>query len=253
MLKFVVGLTDMVDYDGFIYDDQENNTDSVNYNIRKPATDVEQATIEWRINVELDAIKNVIPVWEKVIRAPHLCMIRINSNPVRYYPEFKEYILFVSYINLIPMASDLIKQFSDNDYDQCNGEVQFGDLCIQMHENMMYDDLHKSNIDDAYFQKDISILANADVRGSVVPKFFAQFLLRGDARPHSWLKDQDFINFITAHQDAIKEKGYNINSKRITNYGSIAVGKLLTDPNEAYENLTNYPRICRTSFVQTED
>jgi hypothetical protein len=253
MLKFVVGLTDKIDYDGFIYDDREDNIDSVNYNIRKPTTDIEQATIEWCVNTELDAIKNVIPLWEKIIRSPHLCMIRINSNPFQFYPEFKEYNLAVSYMNLIPIASDLIKQFSDNDYDHCNGEAQFGDLCIQMHESMIYDALYNSNIVDAYYNNNISILADASDRGSILPKFFVQFLLRGNSRPHNWLNDPEFVNFITQNQDAIREKGYNINSKRITNYGPITVGKLLTDPNEAYENLTKYPRICRTSFVQTEE
>jgi hypothetical protein len=153
----------------------------------------------------------------------------------------------------LPIASDLIKQFSDNDYDRCNGEAQFGDLCIYMHENIIATNPHNSNIGGAFFEKDISVLADASVRGSVLPKFFAQFPLRGNEQPHNWLKDQEFVNFITEHKDAITEKGYDINSKRITNYGPITVGKLLSDPNETYSNLTKYSRICRTSFVQTED
>lgn len=253
MLKFVVGLTDVVDYEGFIYDDQIEDVDGVNYNIRKPSTDIEKATIEWRIKTDLDAIKNVIPLWEKVIRIPHLCMVGFNASPHRFYPEFKEYNLSVSYINLLPVSSDLIKKFTDNDYENCNGEANFGDLCIYMHENIVSPDPHNSNIAGAFFKRDISVLTDASIRGSVLPKFFAQFPLRGNEQPHNWIKDQVFVNFIAENQDAIKEKGYDINSKRITNYGPITIGELLCDPTETYDKLTNYPRICRTSFVQTED
>jgi len=253
MLKFVIGLTDKIDYDGFIYDDRENNIDSVNYNIRKPTTNIEQAIIEWQIDTSMNAIQNIIPLWEKIIRVPHLCMIRIKETPYNLYPEFTEYSLSVSYINLLPVSKDLIKKFTDNDYEHCNGEAEFGDLCIYMYENMPSTNPHRSNIVNVYHEKDISILANASTRGEVLPKFFVDFPLRGNAAPHDWSRDTEFVKFVNDNREAIEDKGYNISSKRITNYGPITVGKLLTDPNEAYENLTKYPRICRTSFVQTEE
>lgn len=253
MLKFVVGLTDIVDYDGFIYDNLSDVSDSVNYNIRRPTTDIEKATIEWQIDTSMDAIQNIIPLWEKIIRVPHLCMIRIKETPYNLYPEFTEYSLSVSYINLLPVSKDLIKKFTDNDYEHCNGEAEFGDLCIYMYENIISTNPYGSNITNAYNEKDISILANASTRGEVLPKFFVQFPLRGNAITHDWNRDNEFVKFVNDNREAIEDKGYNINSKRITNYGPITVGKLLTDPNEAYENLTKYPRICRTSFVQTEE
>jgi hypothetical protein len=254
MLKFVVGLTDVVDYEGFIYNDSNNVGDpGIYYNIRKASTEIEKASLEWKIDTSIDAAKNSIMLWEKTIRIPHLCMIGIHAHEYKYYPEFKQYDLSVSFINLLPIASTLIQTFTDDDYANCNGDPDFGDLCIYMSEHISGVDIHNSDIVSAFNEGDISKLTDASNRGSVLPKYSANFPLRGNSKPQSWIKRPDFAKFVKDNKDVIESKGYDINSSRITNYGPIVIGKLMTAPTDAYDYLNKYPRICRTSFIQTTE
>jgi hypothetical protein len=252
MLKFVVGLTDVIDYEGFIYNESNDTTDTgAYYNIRRASTEIEKASMEWEINTNISAARNSILLWEKTIRIPHLCMIGIHAHEYKFYPEFKQYDFSISFINLLPINPDLITTFTDDDYSHCNGDPEFGDLCIRMVENVNDPDMFDSDIISAFTANDISKLADASNRGSVLPKYSVNFPLRGNAKSQSWIKRPDFAKFVNDNKDVIESKGYDINSNRISNYGPITIGKLLTGPDETYSNLTKYPRICRTSFMQT--
>jgi hypothetical protein len=254
MLKFVVGLTDVADYEGFIYNESTTNNDpGVYYNIRKASVEIEKATLEWKINTDIDAAKNSVMLWEKIIRIPHLCMIGFHTHPYKFYPEFNEYNFSISFVNLLPVNLDFIKKFTNSDYNKCNGEPDFGDLCINMFENINGLVAHDANIIGAFSANDISVLPDASVKGDVLPRYFANFPLRGNSKPQRWINQANFAKFIDDNKEIIVSKGYDISSPRIENYGPITVGKLLTEPTEAYESLSKYPRICRTSFVQTEE
>lgn len=254
MLKFVVGLTDVVDYDGFIYNESTGEDDtSVYYNIRKASVEIEKATLEWKIDTNIEALKNSVILWEKIIRIPHLCMISVNKRPFKFYPEYNEYYFSISFVNLLPISNDFIKTFTDNDYLLCKSEPEFGDLCIHMFENIDHPTPHDANIVGAFSRNNIDILPNANTRGATLPKYSVNFTLNSNSRPSRWIDRLEFAKFVEDNKAIIEEKGYDINSNRIENYGPITVGKLLNDPTEAYELLAKYPRICRTSFVQTEE
>jgi len=253
MLKFVVGLTDVVDYEGFVYNESNKDDPGVYYNIRKASVEIEKAKLEWKIYTDIDAAKNSIMLWEKIIRIPHLCMIGSHSQEYKFYPEFKEYNFSISYVNLLPMGLEYVKKFTDDDYDKCNGEPDFGDLCIHMCEDINGLPQHDSNIIGAFSANDINLLPDASIRGDVLPRYFINFPLRGNSKPNRWIKQANFAEFVDNNKETIISKGYDISSNRIENYGPITIGKLLNDPNETYDFLTKYPRICRTSFVQTEE
>lgn len=249
MLKFVVGLTDNIDYDGFIYDKNFKSDVSVLYNIQKPTTEIEKATLEWEIDTSIDAVINALTMWEQLIRIPHLCMINVGQHTFEMMPSFKECYLDIGFLNLIPFKSDIIKHLTDSDYSKLTADTFFGDLCIHLHDNSH---IANSTILTAYHSNDISLLSDATVRSSVFPKFYSNFNLRGNKPIMDRRYDKSFINWIEEHKDVIISKGYDINSNRILNYGHLVIGKLLTDFNTTYENLIAYPRICRTSFVKIE-
>lgn len=254
MLKFVVGLTDLVDYDGFIYNDSLSEDDAgVYYNIRKASTEIEKATIEWKINTDIGAAKNSIVLWEKIIRIPHLCMVGFHKSPYKFYPDYKEYYFSISFVNLLPISDELVNYLTDDDYLLCNGEPKFGDLCINMFEEINHLFPHDANIVGAFHRNNINLLPDATVRGAVLPRYSANFMLNSNSKPSRWIDRPEFSKFIEDNKEIIEEKGYDIKSNRIENYGPIAIGKLITDPTDAYNSLSAYQRICRTSFVQTEE
>ena len=62
-INFVIGLTDVEDYDGFVYGNDEfrdPNVNRVNYNIKKASTDIEKTSLTWTLYTTLDFTKNII-------------------------------------------------------------------------------------------------------------------------------------------------------------------------------------------------
>ena len=110
-LYFTVGLTDNIDYDGFVHTPKDDTTaDYVNYNIQRASTDIEKDSISWKLNTKIPVTLNVIAMWEAIIRRPHLNMISIVTNPSELLQNYNSYTLNVEYINLLPINSELVRE-----------------------------------------------------------------------------------------------------------------------------------------------
>ena len=256
-INFVIGLTDVEDYDGFVYGNEESQDLDVNrisYNIKKASTDIEKDSIVWSLDTTLDVTKNIIKVWEHIIRRPHLNMIRTITTKNVLAPDYDHYDLGVSFINLIPMLLDYKILLTADDFSNIFETNEFGDMVLALHQinsesGIAYQDtleyaLHYDNTDSL----------KEHTYPYVLPTFSFDFRIMHrpiDSTPrgrHSY----HFINWVNENKDALAAKGYTLDDP-YCNIGVLRIGKLIGDPWEEYQKLQKYSRICRTSIVTVEE
>lgn len=255
-INFVVGLTDVEDYDGFIYGDvgsESPNRDKVVYNIKKASTDIEKASLSWSLDMTLDVTKNVIKVWEHIIRRPHLDMISMSVIKNAQAPEYNHYEFDVSFMHLIPMLSDYRVQLTHDDYKCIRENNEFGDMFLEIlslnqQSGIMYED----TLNYAYYHDTLDLLKE-HTPPYIHPLFNFDFnmtprVVNSPYRKHPY----DFIGWVDKNKDSLAEKGYTLDMP-YCNVGLFCIGKLIGDPWEEYQKLQKYSRICRTSMVVVEE
>jgi hypothetical protein len=255
-INFVIGLTDVEDYDGFVYGNEESQNPDVNrisYNIKKASTDIEKTSLTWALDTTLDFTKNMIKVWEHIIRRPHLNMIGITTTKNVLAPEYDHYDLNVSFINLIPMLLDYKILLTADDFKNVFETNEFGDMILELnHINSKSNIEHQTTLQHA-FQYDTTDLLKEHRYPYVIPIFNFDFNIThrpidSTTRTHSY----HFLKWANTNKDALAEKGYTLDDPHC-NIGRLCIGKLVGDPWEEYQKLQKYSRICRTSMVVVEE
>lgn len=251
-LYFTVGLTDNIDYDGFVHtpEDDDTSADYVNYNIQRASTDIEKESISWKLNTNIPVTLNVIAMWEAIIRRPHLNMISIVTNPSELLQNYNSYTLNVEYINLLPINSELVRELQPEDYDVMTEEIEFGDLYLN--EFSMYQDIAWENsLSWAYRNNDLSKLKIRKRGPWAMPKLCAHFLLREYRFGTTNELASRFADWAEFNKEELIDKGY-IPGSDSCRIGSPKIGELVGDPWEEYQKLQTYPAICRTSITKVE-
>ena len=255
-INFVIGLTDVEDYDGFVYENNEvRNPDVIRagYNIKKASTDIEKASITWSLDTNLDVTKNMIKVWEHIIRRPHLNMIGIIRTKNMLAPEYDHYDLNVSFINLIPMLSDYKILLTPDDFKNVFEANEFGDMILDLnHINNESSIEHQTTLQYAFYN-DTTDLLKEHTYPYVLPIFNFDFNIThrpidSTTRTHSY----HLLKWVNENKDALAVKGYTLGDP-YCNIGRLCIGKLVGDPWEEYQKLQKYSRICRTSIVTVEE
>lgn len=253
-MNFVIGLTDVEDYDGFINDvlPADSNIDRVSYNIQRADTSIEKDYIAWDLDLTLDATKNMIKVWEHIIRRPHLAMVHRVATKNVLAPTYDNYNLNIHFTNLIPILSDYKLTLSNSDYEKFTQASNFGDMYLDVfaiyhHENIKW----QTTLEYAYIHKSVDTLSRYEPL-NLLPGFVFDFELKPNRFNTSARRDPHFVEWVNENKDALAEKGYTLDMPYCT-VGRLCIGKLIGDPWEEYQKLQKYSRICRTSIVTVEE
>lgn len=250
---FSVGLTDVVDYEGFIYDVHPDVSDGLaSYNIQRASTSIEKDSLKWKLNTDLPATRHAVTIWENIIRRPHLNMISIHAENAGFMQDYKSYNLSIGYVNLIPVNPALISEFQPDDYAALTEDLEFGGLYLsELHTYVSRGIEWEHSLAKAYSENDLTNLQTNDTNPIVLPMFQANFQLRQYSfRPTSGLSAR-FNKWAEDNKEVLTAKGYPPGSTACK-VGSIPLGKLIGDPWEEYQKLQLYPRVCRTSITKTE-
>jgi hypothetical protein len=256
-INFVIGLTDVEDYDGFVYENNEvRNPDVIRagYNIKKASTDIEKASITWSLDTNLDVTKNMIKVWEHIIRRPHLNMIGVTTIKNPLATDYNHYNLEVSFINLIPMLPDYKILLTADDLSNIVETNDFGDMVLDLtHINGESGINHLYTVGHA-FHNDTTDLLKEYQYPYTLPIFSFDFRIMHrpiDSTPRG-RHSNHFIDWVNENKDALAAKGYTLDDP-YCNIGVLRIGKLIGDPWDEYQKLQKYSRICRTSIVTVEE
>ena len=254
-INFVIGLTDVEDYDGFLYDTlpNEDNIDRVSYNIRRADTSIEKDSIVWELDLTLDATKNIIKVWEHIIRRPHLAMVHRVATKSVLAPTYDNYNLNITFTNLIPIQSDYKLTLTNSDYEKFTQTNNFGNMYLDVYALYRFNNTNwQTTMEYAYAYKSIDKL-NAHDLLNLLPGFAFDFELTTTYISKSVTgRNLDFVEWVNENKDALAEKGYTLDMPYCT-VGRLCIGKLIGDPWEEYQKLQKYSRICRTSIVTVEE
>ena len=252
-INFVIGLTDVEDYDGFVYDTfpNEDNIDRVSYNIQRADTSIEKDSIVWELDLTLDATKNIIKVWEHIIRRPHLAMVQEVSSKNVLAPNYNDYNLNIHFTNLIPILSDYKSTLTNSDYEKFTQASNFGDMYLDQFALHQASNNWQTTLEYAFVHKSVDKLKVHDPL-TVLPRFVFDFGLRPVRFNDPTVRDPYFVEWVNENKDVLAEKGYALDMPYCT-VGRLCIGKLLGDPWEEYQKLQKYSRICRTSIVTVEE
>ena len=255
-INFVIGLTDVEDYDGFVYENNEvRNPDVIRagYNIKKASTDIEKASITWSLDTNLDFTKNMIKVWEHIIRRPHLNMIGIIRTKHMLAPEYDHYDLTVSFINLIPILSDYKILLTADDFSNVVETSEFGDMVLALYQIHYESGIAYQTTLQHAFQYDTTKFLKEHTYPYVLPTFSFDFkITRRTINNTNHKRSYYFEEWIDKNKDTLAAKGYTLDDP-YCNIGVLRIGKLIGDPWEEYQKLQKYSRICRTSIVTVEE
>lgn len=250
-LYFTVGLTDNVDYDGFVHQSAERTpAGHVTYNIQRASTDIEKDSIRWKLNINIPATLNIIAMWEAIIRRPHLNMINIQKIPTELLKDYNSYVLNIDYINLIPINPAFAQELQPMDYDAMTEDLEFGDLYLNEFSMYPHTDWSRS-LSSAYHTSDLSKLQAREDAPTVATKFSANFQLRNYSTTPRLGPSSIFTSWAENNREELTAKGY-IPGSTTCRIGSLCIGKLVGDPWDEYQKLQTYPAICRTSITKVE-
>lgn len=255
-VNFVIGLTDVEDYSGFVYDIVPPVTDNIkviNYNIKKADTSIEKDSMTWELDLTIDATKNVIKVWEHIIRRPHLTMINIQSSENFMVPTYNNYILNVNFMNLVPILADYMLPLTNSDYEKITPSNNFGDMYLDTYALYMASNIEwRTTLEYAFAHNTVDKISK-HIPVNIVPGFSFNFeLRRNPVLGNMSSRTPEFIEWLNENNDILIKKGYIIDEP-YCNIGRLCVGKLLGDPWEEYQKLQKYSRVCRTSIVLIEE
>jgi hypothetical protein len=253
-INFVIGLTDVEDYDGFVYDTfpNEDNIDRVSYNIQRADTSIEKDSIVWELDLTLDATKNIIKVWEHIIRRPHLAMIHRVATKNVLAPTYNNYNLNIHFTNLIPVLSDYKLTITNSDYKKFTQSSNFGNIYLDVFALYQASNINwHTTLEYAYAH---DLIDNLDVHNplNILPEFVFDFELKPTSFDNLIGRNPYFVEWVNKNKDALAEKGYTLDMP-YCNIGRLCIGKLIGDPWEEYQKLQKYSRICRTSIVTVEE
>ena len=257
-MNFVIGLTDVEDYDGFVYGEVGNNNNPdvtiANYNIKKASTDIEKVSMTWSLDTTLDVTKNMIKVWEHIIRRPHLNMINVTTIKNPLATQYDHYNLEVSFINLIPMLPDYKILLTSDDLSNIVETNEFGDMILDLtHINSGSNIDHMDTIGYAFHNSTTDLLKEHQYP-YILPDFSFDFRITHrpiDSTPRG-KHSHHFLRWVNENKDALAAKGYTLDDP-YCNIGVLRIGKLIGDPWEEYQKLQKYNRICRTSIITVEE
>jgi len=253
-INFVIGLTDVEDYDGFVYDTfpNEDNIDRVSYNIQRADTSIEKDSIVWELDLTLDATKNIIKVWEHIIRRPHLAMVHRVATKNVLAPTYNNYNLNIHFTNLIPILSDYKLTLTNSDYEKFTQASNFGDMYLDQFALYRASNINwQTTLEYAYAH---NLIDKLDVHNplNILPGFVFDFELKSIPFDNPTGRDPYFVEWVNENKDALAEKGYTLDMPYCS-IGRLCLGKLIGDPWEEYQKLQKYSRICRTSIVTVEE
>jgi hypothetical protein len=257
IFKLQLGLTDVEESDNFVYDEIKEELHSpdlsrARYNILKQTDEDEKAVVEWKLNIDLPAVQHAIEYWEHTIRRPHLAMVQISSEKNHLLSTYFNIDVNLDFINLIPLsitpksytAEDLQNTFYPNNR-------RFGDLNLGYHMSYDIAGFMYEETSEYAIQNDTLEYYNPEAVPVAIPTFNVDFFL---SRPSIKTNRMDFktIKFLEKHKEEMETRGIDT-ELFLQKYGRLKAGTLLTESLEAYDNFTNYPRICRTSIVKEEE
>lgn len=257
IIKLQLGLTDVLETENFVYDKiepdlEKPNLERIRYNILKQSTNDEKAVLEWQLNVDLPAVQNAIETWEHIIRRPHLAMIQFMSEQSYMLPTYHDIEINLDFVNLIPLPTKY-KLFTQKDFENLifSHSRQFGELMFSTHalyHAAGYE--HEETAEYAIYMDTLEYY-NPDAIPVAIPQFKIDFFL---TRPSIKSNRPDFrtIKFLEKHKEEIESLGID-KDRFLQTYGRLKAGTLLTDPLDAYNAIKQYPRVCRTSIVKTEE
>lgn len=256
VFKLQIGLTDVEESENFVYDDIDTTLDRptikrVRYNILKQSDEIEKATLEWKLNVDLPAVQSTIKYWEHTIRRPHLSMIQITSESNRFLPTHSNFEINIDFVNLLPLSINP-EDYTDEDFENTcyPHNRRFGDLELGYHAAYNVAGYSYEETSEYAIFNDTLEYYNPEARPVAIPYFFIDFFLSKPAIKASKL-DSRTLKFINDHQEEFMNLGIDKDTFLKT-YGRFTAGTLLTEPLEAYTNIKDYPRICRTSIVKED-
>jgi hypothetical protein len=245
MIKLQLGFTDQ-DTENFIHEDNADE-DSLRYNIIKQSPELEKASVEWKFNIDVLAVQNIIEAWENIIRGPHLAMVHKNKRPAHLLPTHFSYTINLEFINLLPLKYQ-IKMLQEEDFDNFTSSTIFGNLYLDVfscYEEAGYDYAESA---EYAIQNDTLEFYNIESEIAAIPRFTIDFSLNRH-RLRKTNVDTRFARFMEKHDEEFKVR--NIDKEHFKKkYGRLCIGELLTDPADVYNILSSYPYVCRTSFVK---
>lgn len=251
MIKLQIGFTDVANLDNLVFDESldDDNNESTRYNIFKQSTD-ELATIEWKLNIEIPAVKRLIETWEYIIRVPHLAMIQKKQTTNKLLPTHADIDYFIEFINLLPLKNDFYF-LSEEDFEYLQSPNRnFGDLLIMSpvgYEVAGFN--YEESSEYAVTEKTLDYY-NPAALPVILPRFNVDFGLNPHQRK-SKRYDISVLKFIDDNKQVFEQNNYSIERFKQT-YGRLVVGTLINDPEDAYDIVNKYPYICRTSITKEE-
>jgi hypothetical protein len=251
-LIFQIGLTDVEDSDAFVYNEgttiSENNAE---YNLYRQTTDIEKDMIEFEIQTQIPAVLKAIDAWEDTIKAPHLTMIGYHKDPSYLHPDYKNTIIDIQFMSLLPYPDDYFSLLTDEDYKHF--EIQDGNFgTIWFNMNMIYEQAnvdYETTFNWCYSHDEMENYDKDHGRPVAAPFLRLEFLM---AQQRSKIAhERNLKQFLKDFEQQMEELQIDTSSPAMA-IGELPFAKLIGNSREAYMKTQQYSRVCRTSIKKID-
>ena len=260
--KLVIGLTDQLSdsiyskvYNHFIvaspFGDVNLMTKDMKreaYNLLLSTDTVERATLEWELNTNLPAVVAVLDMIDAIKTRPHFAKVVMDTRKV--IDSYNDMFTMIEFLNVIPNRALPKVFYTEEDNNAViTTEQEFGTLeldsmlgyeyqGIQEHETMTY----------AFNHRDLSMLRPGPVNRMVTARFVFSFFTGNSAPPTTRMSIEQ-ETWMKENQAELEELGYTIDDPT-AKVGALPVGRLLGDPQEQYDKMQQFNKVCRIDIVR---
>jgi hypothetical protein len=261
-VKLVIGLTDTLSNSIFSVSsnpyaiaspliDIANMTEDMtrdSYNLLLLPDTVEQATLEWELDTELPAVNALLNMIDVIKTRPYFAKVVSDTRAV--IGSYKDIVTMIEFVNVIPNR-EVTKVFyteEDNNAvvttDQEFGVLELDSLLGYEYQGVKEDE----TLTYAFNNDDLSMLREGPINRMVRPRFVFSFYTGQSPNPSTQMSILQQI-WMKKHQDELAALGYTINDPT-AKVGALPVGRLLGDPQEQYDKMQQFSKVCRIDIVR---
>lgn len=218
------------------------------YNLLLSPDTVERATLEWELNTSLPAVAAVLDIIDIVKTRPYFAKVVTDTRTV--VGTYKDMFTMIEFVNVIPnRAMPKIFYTEEDNNAVITTDQEFGTLELDSMLGYEYQGVQENEtLTYAFNNRDLTMLRPGPVNRMVTTRFVFSFFTGYFAPPSTRISTEQEM-WMRENQEKLEELGYTIDDPT-SKVGALPVGRLLGDPQEQYDKILNFNKVCRIDIVR---
>lgn len=218
------------------------------YNLLLSPDTAERATLEWELNTNLPAVVAVLDMIDAIKTRPHYAKVVMDTYKI--VDSYNDIFTMIDLVNVIPNRALPEVFYTEEDNNAVITTPQeFGTLELDSLLGYEYQGIQENEtMTYAFNHRDLSMLRPGPINRMVATRFVFSFFTGNSTPPLTRMNIEQEM-WMKENQAELEALGYTI-SDPTAKVGALPIGRLLGDPQEQYDKIQQFNKVCRIDIVR---